>query len=137
MEYFNKAPRLGVLSTASNDGRVDSAVFGSPYMIDEKTVVASTAKNRTFENLLENPKAVYLIMERCFENPSAAKMNLEPGSSVMDWKGIRVYMRMKEYQTSGQMLEMIRSQAASFIGEEAAKILHAAVTFEIYEVRPW
>ena len=49
MEYFNKLPKLGVLSTASNDGRVDSAVFGSPHMIDEKTVVASTAKNRTFE----------------------------------------------------------------------------------------
>ena len=31
---------------------------------------------------------------------------------------------------------MIRNQAASFIGEEAAKMLQAAVTFEIYEVRP-
>ena len=102
----------------------------------KKTVVASTAKNRTFENLLENPKAVYLIMERCFENPNAAKMNMEPGSSIMDWKGIQVYMRMKEYATSGQLLEMIRNQAASFIGEEAAKMLHSAVTFEIYEVRP-
>ena len=68
----------------------------------KKTVVASTAKNRTFENLLENPKAVYLIMERCFENPNAAKMNMEPGSSIMDWKGIQVYMRMKEYATSGK-----------------------------------
>ncbi len=105
-------------------------------MIDEKTVVASTAKNRTFENLLESPDAVYIIMERCFENPNAAKMNMESGSPVIDWKGIRVYMRMKEYQTSRQMLEMIRSQAASFVGEEAAKMLHAAVTFEIYEVRP-
>jgi len=58
MEYFNKGPRLGVLSTSSNDGQVDSAVFGSPHMIDEKTVLVATAKNRTFANLLENPNAV-------------------------------------------------------------------------------
>ena len=134
MEYFNKAPRLGVLSTSSSDGKVDSAIFGSPHMIDEKTVVVATAKNRTFANLLENPNAVYIIMEQCLDSPGIGKM--ESGSSVMDWKGIRVYMRMKEYSTSGEMLEMIRSQAASFAGEEAAKMLYASVIFEIYEVRP-
>jgi len=91
-------------------------------MIDEKTVVVATAKNRTFVNLLENPNAVYVIME--------------PGNSITDWKGVRVYMKMKEYTTSGGMLEMIRKQAANFAGEKTAKMLHAAVTFEIYEVRP-
>ncbi len=44
MEYFNKAPRLGVFSTSSKDGKVDSAVFGSPHMLDEKTVLAATAQ---------------------------------------------------------------------------------------------
>jgi hypothetical protein len=39
MEYFNKAPRIGTLSTADKSGNVDSAVFGSPRMTDEKTVV--------------------------------------------------------------------------------------------------
>ena len=136
MEYFNKGPRLGVLSTSSNDGQVDSAVFGSPHMIDEKTVLVATAKNRTFANLLENPNAVYIIIERRSDSPTEENMNMEPGSSVMDWKGIRVYMKMKEYNTSGEMLEMIRSQAANFVGEEAAKMIYAAMTFEIYEVRP-
>ena len=136
MEYFNKTPRLGVLSTSSADGKVDSAVFGSPHMIDEKTVVVATAKNRTFTNLLDNPNAIYIIMEQCTDSSNAVKMNMEPGSSVMDWKGIRVYMRMKEYETSGEMLEMIRSQTANFAGEEAAKMIYATVTFEIYEVRP-
>jgi len=122
IEYFNKAPRLGVLSTSSSDGRVDSAVFGSPQMIDEKTVLAATANNRTFANLLENPYATYTI--------------IEPADSITDWKSIRVYMKLKEYTTSGELLEMIRTQAANFVGEEAAKLLHAALTFEVYEVRP-
>jgi hypothetical protein len=34
------------------------------------------------------------------------------------------------------MLEIIRIQAAKFAGEEAAKMLHATLTFEIYEIKP-
>jgi len=122
IDDFNKSPRLGVISTSSTDGRVDSAVFGSPQMIDEKTVIAASADNRTFANLQENPYAMYTIME--------------PGDSITDWKGIRVYMKLKEYATSGELLDLIRSQAANFVGEEGAKMIHAALTFGVYEVRP-
>ena len=63
MEYFNRMPRLGSLSTAGKDGRVNVAVFGSPRMTDEKRVIMATRKNRTFANLQENPYAVFMIME--------------------------------------------------------------------------
>lgn len=122
IDYFNKSPRLGVLSTSSTDGRVNTAVFGSPQMTDEKTVIAATADNRTFANLRENPYAMYTIMET--------------GESITEWKGIRVYMKLKEYATSGELLDMIRSEAAKFVGEEGAKMIYACLTFEIYEVRP-
>jgi hypothetical protein len=51
MEYFNKMPRLGSLSTAGKDGKVNVVVFGSPKMIDEKMVVMGLRKKRTFANL--------------------------------------------------------------------------------------
>ncbi|AKB81463.1 hypothetical protein MSBR3_0885 [Methanosarcina barkeri 3] len=122
IDYFNKSPRLGVLSTSSTNGQVDSAVFGSPQMIDEKTVVAATADNRTFANLRENPYALYTIMET--------------GDAITDWKGIRVYMKLKEHATSGELLDTIRSEAAKFVGEEGAKMIYASLIFEVYEVRP-
>ncbi|MGA9099356.1 MAG: pyridoxamine 5'-phosphate oxidase family protein [Methanotrichaceae archaeon] len=122
MEYFNKQPRIGTLSTSSNDGKVDVAVFGSPHMIDEKTVVMAMGRNRTLANLQENPNAVYMIME--------------PGKTIFDWKGIRAYLKMKECATSGETLEMVRSETAKFVGEEAAKMMHAAVTLEVVDVRP-
>ena len=123
MDYFNKSPRIGTLSTASKKGIVDAAVFGSPRMTDEKTVIMGLGKNRTLQNLQENPHAVYLIME--------------PGKSLDDWKGIRVYIRMKTAATSGPELENYRIQIAKAIGEDAAKkMIHAAVTFEVTEVRP-
>jgi hypothetical protein len=122
MEYFNRQPRIGAMGTAGKDGKVDVAVFGSPRMIDEKTVVMGLGRNRTFLNLQENPHAVFIIME--------------PGKSLAEWKGLRVYLKMKSSATSGKAFETLREQIARVIGEQAAKMIHAAVTFEVMEVRP-
>lgn len=91
-------------------------------MTDEKTVVVATGNNRTFANLQENPYAMFLIME--------------PGADIMSWKGIRVYMKLKESATSGEMLDMIRNEIAKMAGEEAGKMIYATATFEIIELRP-
>jgi len=91
-------------------------------MVDEKTVLMGLGKNRTLANLQENPHAAFMI--------------LEPGQTLASWKGLRVYMRMTECQTSGPKLEEIKSEIAKVAGEGAAKILHAAVTFEVREIRP-
>ncbi|MDN7012966.1 pyridoxamine 5'-phosphate oxidase family protein [Methanoculleus sp. FWC-SCC3] len=122
MDYFNKQPRIGLLSTANKEGKVDAAIFGSPMMVDEKTVVMGLGQNRTFEYLQENPNAVYTIVES--------------GETIMDWKGIRVYLKMKEYATSGEMLDNYRKQIAKVAGEDAAAMIHASVTFEVAEARP-
>lgn len=122
VEYFNRDPRLGVISTSSKDGKVDSAVYGSPRMVDEKTVIVALANGRTFANLKENPNAVFMVME--------------PGAGLLDWKGIRVYLKMKEYVTSGQQLDTYKSQAAKIISEQAADMIKVLATFEVVGVRP-
>ncbi len=122
VEFFNKQPRLGGLSTASKKGKPDIAYFLSPYMVDEKTVVMALGNNRSFANLLENPYAAFMIFE--------------PGMSPSDWKGLRIYLKMKEYHTSGEKLEMARAQVGQMAGEEPAKMVHAAVTFEVEDIRP-
>jgi hypothetical protein len=122
-DYFNKQPRLGTLSTSGKEGKVNVAYFGSPRMIDEKTVIMGLGKNRTFTNLQENPHAVFMIME--------------PGKAITEWKGVRVYLKMKECQTSGEKLDQIKAQIAKVAGESAAKIVYAAVVFEVNEIRPF
>ena len=122
MEYFNKQPRLGVISTSSKDGKVDSAVYGSPQMVDKETVIVALAKGRTFANLQENPNAMFMI--------------IEPGEGILDWKGIRVYLKMKEYVTSGVQLDMYKSQITKIVGEQAADMIKVLATFEVTEVRP-
>ena len=122
MEYFNKQPRLGTLSTADKNGKVNSAYFGSPRMVDEKSIFMGLGNNRTFANLQENPSATFMVME--------------PGESVIDWKGVRIYVKMTECQTAGEKLDNFKAKLAAEKGEGAAKMMHAAVTFEILEIRP-
>ena len=123
MEYFNKQPRLGTLSTADTKGNVDCAYFGSPRMVDEKTIVMGIGKNRTYSNLLENPHAVFLIME--------------PGKTLKEWKGVRIYVELKEHETFGQELDKMRAAIAEKVGPEAAnQMIYAALTFEIKDIRP-
>lgn len=122
MGYFNKQPRIGTLSTASREGKVDVAVFGSPRMTDGKTVVMALGKNRSLSYLQQNPHAVFMIME--------------PGTTLMDWKGVRVYLKVTAIATSGKMLDEFKSQIAAMAGEAAAAMIHAAVSFEIEDIRP-
>jgi len=122
IEFFNKQPRLGGLSTASKDGKPNIAYFLSPNMIDEKTVVMALGNNKTFSNLTENPYAAFMIFE--------------PGMALSDWKGLRIYLKMKSYQISGEQLEMMRERVGQMAGAEPAKMVHAAVTFEVQEIRP-
>ena len=124
MEYFNAQPRLGTLSTANKEGKVDVAYFGSAQMTDEKTVVVGLGHNRTFANLRENPHAVFMIMQ--------------PGKEATSWKGVRVYLKMTEFQESGRKLDEIRARVAKKVGEMTAKkMIHAYVQFQIGEIRPF
>ncbi len=122
MEYFNKSPRTGTLSTADKAGNVDSAVFGSPRMTDGRTVVMGLGKNRTLANLQQNPHAVFLIME--------------PGKTLPEWKGVRVYLKAKRIVTSGTALAGYKAGVAKAAGQQAADMMAAMISFEITEVRP-
>jgi hypothetical protein len=95
-------------------------------MVDEKTVIVAHAKGRTFANLLENPNAVFIIVE-----PGEGI-----GEGILGWKGIRVYLKMKEYATSGPQLDMYKDQAAKIVGKQAAEMIQVLSTFEVTEVRP-
>ena len=73
-------------------------------------------------NLQENPHAVFLIME--------------PGKTLADWKGVRVYLKVLALAVGGTALDTYRLQITKVMGPDAAKMIHAAVTFDVTEIRP-
>jgi len=122
MAMFNKRPRIGTLSTADMNGNVNVAVFGSPQMVDEETVVMGIGKNRPLVHLKENPRAAFIVME--------------PGETVADWSGARVYLEAQTVDQEGEFYEDIKANIAKMAGQEAARMIFAGVRFKITEVRP-
>jgi hypothetical protein len=79
--------------------------------------------DRFLANLPQNPHAVFPIRE--------------PGTSLAEWKGIRVYLKMKAAATSGRQLDGYRTRIGKVIGADTSKkMIHAMVTFEVTELRP-
>ena len=122
MDFFNRRPRNCLLATSNGEGKVNVAVYGSPAMIDEDTVVLSTRENRSYQNLRKNPQAAMIVVE--------------PGEISRASKGIRIYLEMTAIETVGELLDRFRVEVGKRAGKEAAEGVKAAIRFKITEVRP-
>jgi predicted pyridoxine 5'-phosphate oxidase superfamily flavin-nucleotide-binding protein len=122
MEMFNKKSRIGALATSNKNGDVNAAVFGSPQMIDEDTVIMAIGNNRTYKNLQENPKASFIV--------------IEPGDSPASWRGVRLYMEVAGFERYGEVLDSFRENIRKVAGKQSADAIVAAIRFKILDVRP-
>ncbi|GAB6906249.1 Pyridoxamine 5''-phosphate oxidase [Desulfosarcina cetonica] len=122
MEMFNKKTRIGALATSNKNGDVNSAVFGSPRMIDEDTIIMAIGDNRSFQYLQENPKASFIV--------------LEPGGSPAEWKGARLYLEVETFERYGEVLDSFREAIRKMAGDKSANAIVAAIRFKITDVRP-
>ena len=122
MEFFNHRPRNCLLITANGKGKVNAAVYGSPKMIDENTVVLSTRENRSYQYLRENPEAAIIVVE--------------PGEISRTSKGVKVYLELTRIETEGELLNKFKEEVTGRAGKEAAEGVKAAIRFKITEVRP-
>jgi hypothetical protein len=62
-DYFESTKGTGVLSTADGDGRVDSAIYSRPHLIENETVAWIMRDRLTHSNLQVNPHASFLFKE--------------------------------------------------------------------------
>jgi Pyridoxamine 5'-phosphate oxidase len=122
MDFFNHRPRNCLLVTSNDQGKVNVAVYGSPTMIDENTVLLSTRENRSYQYLRKNPQAAMIVVE--------------PGEISRASKGIRIYLEMTAIETVGELLDKFKVEVGRRAGKEAAEGIKAAIRFKITEVRP-
>jgi Pyridoxamine 5'-phosphate oxidase len=122
MEMFNKQSRIGALATANKNGDVNAAVFGSPQMIDEDTVIMAIGDNRSYQYLQENPKASFIV--------------IEPGDSPASWRGMRLYLEVADFERYGEVLDSFRENIRKVAGNKSADAITAAIRFKILDVRP-
>ncbi len=116
-EYFEKNKGTGVLSTADNDGNVDSAIYARPHIMDDGEFVLLMRDRLSYANLQSNPKAAYLF--------------LEEGAG---YKGARFFLKKVKENMDAEFIKSIRRRAyhEDITGEEDTH----AVFFEITKQLP-
>ena len=110
---------LGVMSTASSDGTVNSAVYARPHVIDESTLVWGMTDRRTFRNVSENPRAAYLFR-----------------ASGPGFSGVRLTLELIRVENQGELLAEIKRNTDQIVGPGAGAAVAHAVWFRVTEVRP-
>lgn len=121
-ELINSPDRITTLSTAGPDGTPNSAVIGSAFMADEDHLWIGLADNLTAANLAANPKAMLLVCR--------------PGSTVLDWKGRRLYLELAALETQGSRYDLMVERIRTTAGRFAARSIRQLAICRISEVRP-
>ena len=111
-------PGLGVMSTAAADGRVNSAVYARPHVIDETTLVWGMTDRRTYRNVSENRHASFL-----FKTASSG------------FSGVRLTLELIRTEEEGELLATIKANADTVVGPGAGAAVTHAVWFTVTEVR--
>jgi len=63
-------------------------------------------------------------------------MIMEPGKTLTEWKGVRLYVKMTDCSTAGEKLDKMKAKIEARAGQAASKMIYAALTFEVQEIRP-
>ena len=121
-DLVNDPRRVGVLSTADREGNPNVAVFGSPHMPDDLTLLMGLGETRTAQNLLETGRGVF--------------MSILPGDNPMLTKGARIYLKVRVMEKEGPNLDAIKAKIREKAGDRAASRIQYAVFFDIEGTRP-
>ncbi len=116
--YFEENKGFGVLSTADNEGRVNSAVYARPHVTEEDTVAFIMANRTSHENLKTNPYASYLFREE--------------GHA---YRGKRLALTKIREEQDTELVELLRRRTYSEENEAKMKPL-SLVFFKVTAERP-
>ncbi|HOK96050.1 MAG TPA: pyridoxamine 5'-phosphate oxidase family protein [Anaerohalosphaeraceae bacterium] len=114
-EYFENTDGVGILATADSKGNVDCAIYATPHIIDEETIAFIMRPRLSYNNIRQNPKAVYMFIEK--------------GAG---YKGRRLYLEMSHVETNSEKVHLIRRKSHGGGDEADAKLVY----FKVMLTRP-
>ena len=116
-EYFNNTKGFGVLATADGDGKVNSAVYSRPHVMEDGSLAFIMRDRLTYKNLQSNPHATFLFKEN--------------GSG---YNGKRIYLtKIREEENSSLIDSLSRRTYTSDAESKASRFL---VYFKLERERP-
>ena len=116
-EYFKNTEGFGVLATADGNGKVNSAVYARPHVMEDGSLAFIMRDRLTHKNLQSNPHATYLFKE--------------DGSG---YRGKRIYLtKIREEENSPLIDSLSRRPDPSDVDSKEPKFL---VCFKLERERP-
>jgi len=111
-EYFQTIKGLGILSTADSEGRVNSAIFARPHVVEDGKVAFIMGEKTTRNNLLSNPNAAYLFKE-----------------DGEGWGGVRLFLKKTGEETDREKIAALsrRRKYDDETGDETKYIVYFSV----------
>jgi Pyridoxamine 5'-phosphate oxidase len=118
-DYFDSVKGIGVLSTADASGKVNSAVYARPHVLDEQTIAFIMADRLSHANLQSNPHAAYLFKE---EGPK--------------YIGKRLYLTRIREEKDSPMIDQIRRKKYPEVEGKYEGVAKFLVFFRVDRVLP-
>jgi hypothetical protein len=118
-EYFDSVKGIGVLSTADASGKVNSAVYARPHVVDEQTIAFIMADRLSHANLQSNPHAAYLFKE---EGPK--------------YIGKRLYLTRIREEKDSPMIDQLRRKKYPEVEGKYEGVAKFLVFFRVDRVLP-
>jgi len=109
---------IGIMGTSDKEGWVNMAIYSPPIITQEGTLVFGATQRLTWQNLTQNPRAMFLYV------------------CPQGWEGVRIRMRLMKDETSGEMLETWRRRFQAMGYSTLALEIRHALYFQVEEIRP-
>ena len=116
-EYFENKTGLGVLSTADSTGKVDSAVYSRPHVMEDGSLAFIMRDRLTHKNIQSNPHAVYLFKE-----------------DVAGYKGKRLYLTKIREEEDVELIDSLSRR--SYPSDQDRRESRFLVFFNLDKERP-
>ena len=120
-EYFENVEGIGILSTADAEGKVDSAIYARPHVVDEDTVAFIMADHLSHSNIESNPHAAYLFLERGQDTGAGG------------YNGLRLYLTKTGEQTDRRKIDAMRRKERK--GDDLLSTKRFLVHFKVDQAR--
>ena len=116
-EYFKNTEGFGVLATADGDGKVNSAVYARPHVMEDGSLVFIMRDRLTHKNIQSNPHATYLFKE-----------------DGHGYKGKRIYLTKIREEENSPLIDSLSRR--TYRSDENGKESKFLVYFKLEKERP-
>jgi hypothetical protein len=116
-DYFENTEGFGVLSTADNHGKINSAIYSRPHVMEDGSLAFIMRDRLTHKNTELNSHAVYLFRED------------SPG-----YKGKRLYLTKVREENDADLIESLSRR--SYLADKDRRESRFLVYYKLDKERP-